>query len=172
MALKLRLELALRHSDTSVTEFLEQLVGEPLDAHERRHKMIRASTPNLLGVEDGHRLLQRSAVLRGAESGRPYMYAESLLVPSRLPVAVCRQLENSSHPIGRILAEEGIGFSRFPLPCVDRPGEGAFPVPDDYSPVPDDYLLARTYRIDIEGVPTMLISEWFLPALDSFLGPS
>jgi chorismate-pyruvate lyase len=165
VALQLRLELALRHSDTSVTEFLEQLVGEPVDAHEQRHKMTRAGTPNLLGVEDGHRLLQRSAVLQGARSGRPYMYAESLLVPSRLPVAVCRQLESSSDPIGRILAKEGIGISRFPLPCADRPGGGA-------SPVPDHYLLARTYRIDVEGVPTMLISEWFLPALDSFLGPS
>lgn len=160
----LGLERVLRQSATSVTALLEQLVGEPVDAHARRHVMTRAGTPNLLEVEEGHRLLRRSAVLEGRRSARPYMHAESLLVPSRLPDSFCRRLENSSDPIGRIFAEEGVGFTRSPLPCPDRPRAGDWPVPDDY-------LLSRTYRVDVDDVPVMVITEWFLPALELFLGP-
>ncbi len=32
-----------------------------------------------------------------------------------------------------------------------------------------DCLLARTYRIDTEGVPVMIITEWFLSSLERFL---
>ncbi len=32
-----------------------------------------------------------------------------------------------------------------------------------------DYLLARTYRIDTEQTPVMIISEWFLKTLIPFL---
>ena len=65
VAARSRLELALGQTDKTVTAFLEQLVGEPVDAHELRHVMTQASTPNSLGVGEGHPLLQRSAVLRG-----------------------------------------------------------------------------------------------------------
>jgi chorismate-pyruvate lyase len=37
--------------------------------------------------------------------------------------------------------------------------------------VPEDYLFARTYRIDLDGVAVILISEWFLRVLESLLGP-
>ena len=119
VATRSRLESALSQTGTTVTAFLEQLVGEPVDAHELRHVMIEARTPNLLGVGEGHPLLQRSSVLQGRRSQRPYVHAESLLVPSRLPAAFCRQLETSSDPIGRILAKEGIVFTRSQLPRPD-----------------------------------------------------
>jgi chorismate-pyruvate lyase len=163
-----RLELALGQTDKTVTAFLERLVGEPVDAHERRHVMTQASTPNSLGVGEGHPLLQRSAVLRGRRSAQPYMHAESLLVPSRLPAAFCRQLETSSDPIGRILAKEGMDFTRSALPRPDRCRSSVF----GDARVPDEHLLDRTYRVDVDGVPIMVIAEWFLPALESFLGPS
>ena len=115
-----------------------------------------------------HPLLRRSTVLQGRRSALPYMHAESLLVPSRLPAAFCLQLETTSDPIGRILAKEGIGFTRSPLPRPDRRHGSVF----GDAPVPDEHLLARTYRIDVDGVPIMVIGEWFLPTLESFLGPS
>ena len=168
VAPRLRLESALGQTGTTVTAFLEQLVGEPVDAYERRHVMIKAGTPNFLGVGEGHPLLRRSTVLQGRRSALPYMHAESLLVPSRLPAAFCLQLETTSDPIGRILAKEGIGFTRSPLPRPDRRHGSEF----GDAPVPDEHLLARTYRIDVDGVPIMVIGEWFLPTLESFLGPS
>lgn len=152
-----RLELALGQTGRTVTTYLEQLVGEPIDAHERHHATARAGTPNAFGVADGHPLLERTAVLRGRRTAQTYVRAESVLVPSRLPGDVCRQLERGSDPIGRILAREGIEFSRSPLDGTV--GEAG----------PDDYLLARRYRVEMEGVSVMVIAEWFLPALEAFL---
>jgi chorismate-pyruvate lyase len=161
------LESALSRASGTVTAFLEHLVGEPIDAGERCHTMTNAEIPNSLGVVEGHPLIFRTAALRGRMSGRSYLYAESFLVPSRLP-ANCRQrLESSSDPIGRILEEEGITITREPL---GGPGPSFAPVSPEVGITIGDYLLARTYRIDAEGTPLMVITEWFLASLRGFLG--
>jgi chorismate-pyruvate lyase len=158
------LESVLRESATTVTSLLERLVGERIDADDCRNVMTSAATTNLLGVAMGYRLLERSSVLRGRQSAEPYVYAESLLAPDRLPQGFFRRLETSGDPIGRVLVDEGIDFSRTPLPCGQR---------DDLSLIhnsapPDDCLLARRYRIEVDGLPVIVIAEWFLPALERF----
>lgn len=168
MATNPGLESALRDAGGTVTALLEELSGEPVDAHERRHRLIEATIPNPLRVGHGHSLLQRSAVLRGRTSARPYLYATSLLVLSRLPAGVAQRLESSPDPIGRILVEEGVAFSQAPLPASDRHASRWAEAPG----VPDDYLLTRDYRLDVDEVPVMVIAEWFLPALEPFVaGP-
>ena len=128
--------------------------------------MIEAGTPNLFGVAAGHPLLRRSIILRGRTSAQSYVHAESLLDPSRLPVAVYQQLETSSDPIGRILNREGIAFTRCQLPGLAESGIREFAE----SRPPENYLFARTYRVDSRGVAVMVISEWFLPDLELHLG--
>jgi chorismate-pyruvate lyase len=160
------LEPALSRASGTVTTFLEHLVGEPIDAGERCQKTIRAEFSNLLRVAEGHPLIFRTAALRGRTSGRSYLYAETVLVPSRLP-ANCRQrLESSSDPIGRILEEEGITITREPLGGTEP---GSAPVSPEVGISVGDYLLARTYRVDAEGTPLMVITEWFLTSLRGFL---
>jgi chorismate-pyruvate lyase len=159
------LEAALSRASGTVTAFLEQLVGEPIDARERRHKLLRAEPSNSLRVAEGDPLIFRTAALEGRTSGRAYLYAETVLVPSRLPVNVRRRLESSSDPIGRILGEEGITVTRRPL---GRSESGSAPVSLEGVAV-GDYLLARTYRLDAEGTPLMTIAEWFLISLREFL---
>ena len=162
------LESAFSRSGTTVTAFLERPRASRSNTHERHHADDQAGMPNFLGVEEGHPLLQRSAVLQGRRSIQPYTHVESLLDPSRLPAGFCRQLETGNDPIGRILCKDGIAFTRSELPGLDR---GHALVLGD-SPMSDDYLFARTYRIDVDGVAVILISEWFLHVLESFLGPS
>ncbi len=158
-------EAALSRASGTVTTFLEQLVGEPIDARERRHRIIRAEPSNSLRVAEGVPLIFRTAALEGRTSGRVYLYAETVLVPGRLPNNFRRRLESSSDPIGRILAQEGISVTRQPL----RGSEPRFaPVPLEGVAV-GDYLLARTYRLDAEGTPLMVITEWFLISLEEFL---
>ena len=160
------LESALSRASGSVTAFLEHLVGEPIDAGERCQKTTKAELPNSLLVAEGHPLIFRTAALRGRTSGRSYLYAETVLVPSRLS-ANCRQrLESSSDPIGRILEEEGITITREPL---GGPEPGSAPVSPEVGIAVGDYLLARTYRVDAEGTPLMVITEWFLTSLRGFL---
>ena len=159
------LEAALSRASGTVTAFLEQLVGEPIDARERRHKLLRAEPSNPLGVAEGDPLIFRTAALEGRTSGRVYLYAETVLVANRLPVNVRRRLELSSDPIGRILGDEGITATRQHL---GGSASGSAPVPPE-GVAAGDYLLARTYRLDAGGTPLMMIAEWFLTSLQEFL---
>ncbi len=108
----------------------------------------------------------RKAALRGRISGRLYLYAETVLVPSHLPANFCLRLESSCEPIGRILEDEGITVTRESL---GGPDPGPTPVLPDTGVAIGDYLLARTYRLDAEGISLMVIAEWFLHPLREFL---
>jgi chorismate-pyruvate lyase len=166
VANRLGLQAALDRTSGTVTDFLEQLVGEEIDAHTHRHDIVEAHNANGLGVEEGEPLLHRAATLRGRTSGCSYVYAESIIVLARLPTGFRHRLETSTDPIGRILDEMGI--------AVTRQGVGG----PDGVPRPNsdvmlgDYLLARTYHIDSEQTPVMIITEWFLKTLTSFLSPA
>jgi chorismate-pyruvate lyase len=163
MADRLGLRDALESTSGTVTDFLEQLVGEKIDAHTHHHDIVEAHNANGLGVEEGEPLLHRAATLRGRTSGRSYVYAESILVVGRLPTGFCNRLETSTDPIGRILDEMGVAVTR------QRVGEPVgIPRPNSKAEV-DNCILARTYRIDFEQTPVMIITEWFLKTLIPFL---
>ena len=163
VANRLGLRAALDRTSGTVTDFLEQLVGETIVAHTHRHDIIEAHRANDLGVEEGEPLLRRAATLRGRTSGRAYVYAESIIVVGRLPTGFDNQLETSTDPIGRILEEMGVAVTR---QAVGEP-DGASRQNSDMKF--GDYLLARTYRLDSEQTPVMIITEWFLKTLIPFL---
>jgi chorismate-pyruvate lyase len=98
-------------------------------------------------------------------SGSPYVYAESVIVTSRLPTRFCLRLESSIDPIGRILDEMGIAVTRESLV---KPRELYDTRPTEAMKV-GDCLLTRTYRVDFQRVPVMVITEWFLRTLKPFL---
>ncbi len=159
------LSAALEGTSGTVTSFLEQLVGEGIDVHIHHHHMVAAHPANGLRVEEGEPLLHRAATLRGRTSGRSYVYAESVIVTGRLLAGFCHRLETSIDPIGRILDELGIAVTREGLAEPD-----GLVVPRPNSDVKiGECLLARTYRVDSEGAPLMIITEWFLTTLTAFL---
>jgi len=159
------LRAALESTNGSVTDFLEQLVGERVDARAQHHRMVVARTSNQLGAEMGEPLLERSATLCGRVSGAPYVYAESVMATSRLPTSFCLRLESSNDPIGRILDEMGIATSRTNV--VETNGLAASRASGEIKVA--DSLLVRTYRIDSAQNPLMVITEWFLKTLIPFL---
>ncbi len=132
-------------------------------AHAHAHDIVEAHNANGLGVDEGEPLLHRAATLRGHTSGRSYVYAESIIVVGRLPTGFGIQLETSTDPIGRVLKEMGVAVTR---QAVGEP-DGAPRMNIDMKI--GDYLLARTYRLDSEQTPVMIISEWFLETLMPFL---
>jgi chorismate-pyruvate lyase len=161
-----RLKAALNGTSGTVTRFLEELVGERIAAERCHHQRIAAPASNDLGVDEGEPLLRRAAVLHGLASGHPFVYAESLIVLGRVPPIFLRGLETGSDPIGRLLDEAGIAVTRQDLGQVQG---GAMDRPRNFDEVVHSSLLARSYRIESEHLPLMLISEWFLSALTPFL---
>jgi chorismate-pyruvate lyase len=155
------LRAALERSGGTVTDFLELLVGERIEAHGRHHATIGAPASSPLQVETGRPLLQRTATLRGRPSGRAYVYAASVIVTSRLPAWFAPRLESSSDPIGGMLRQAGLDITRRELAEADNPVAAQVAVAE--------CLLARTYRIDAGPTPLMVITEWFLPTLRPFL---
>jgi chorismate-pyruvate lyase len=160
------LRVALSSTGGTVTDFLEHLVGEPIEARGRRHERVGAPAANDLGVEEGGPLLHRAATLQGSVSGNPYVYAESVIAMSRLPTRLLDRLETSNDPIGRILEEAEVAVTRVD---IEEPSALTMYRPTDVSEIVRGHLLTRTYRIDTEQTPLMIITEWFLGTLIPFL---
>ncbi len=160
------LDTALGRSGGTVTGVLEELVGEPIDAEPLAHRPLSATAGGPLEVPPGHPLLGRTARLVGRRSEHRYVFARAVLVPSRLPEGFVAQLTTGHQPIGRILEAEGLVVTREPGPGPEAGSLGSEGVPP-----PGDVLLARTYRLMVDGAPVMVISEWFLTSLAPFLTP-
>jgi chorismate-pyruvate lyase len=158
------LRAALDRTSGTVTDFLEQLVGERIFAQAHRNDIVEARIVDGLAVNRGEPLLHRAATLRGCTSGSSYVYAESIIAVGRLPTKFYDQLVTTNDPIGRVLEDLGITITR---ESVDG-GDGTFAPRPNGGVDLDGHLLARAYRIDSEATAVMIITEWFLKTLREF----
>ncbi len=161
-AARLVLVEALQVLQGTVTAFLEQLAGEPIDACGRRHTSGLATGSDHLDVTEGSPITRRVASLTGRRSLQVYVHAEAAIVADRLPPGLCRRLEYSNQPIGRVLAEFGVDAARRP-PAEDRLLQRVLDRRSCGCEAASIY--ARAYLIDVAGRPAMAVSEWFLPTL-------
>jgi len=157
---------ALQRSKGTVTDFLEHLAGEPIDADILSQNTGPAGNDNSLGLESDAELVRRIVLLTGRISGRRFVYAESAIAVERLPASARRRLESSRDPIDRVLTKHRLEVRREPLagPVV---ATGNTPRIIDLL---DRAALSRRYRITLGSDPAIVVSEWFLqtgPALTS-----
>lgn len=154
---------ALDRDTWTVTELLEHVAREPIDADIRRQVIGPGSVDEWLGLPPGAPTLERAVVLAGRVTGTSFVYAESAIAADRLPRSVRSRLQASRDPIGRVLLDHEIALRRHPLPGpvvarhADRTGGSLL----------DDVVLARRYRLIVDGAPAMVISEWFLAPVAS-----
>jgi len=155
------LSSALQRSPGTVTEFLEGLAGERIDADILSQNPRPAGNDNLLGLPSDASLTRRNVLLTGRRSGRRFVYAESAIAVERLPASARRRLRSSRDPIGRVLTDHGLEIRREPLagPVVAA-GRAAGIVA-----LLDRAALSRRYRITLGSEPVIVVSEWFLPSV-------
>ncbi len=159
------LDLALQSNPGTVTQLLEFLAGEPVDADIRHQLEGPAGAGNPLGLAPSAPLLCRAVLLTGRDSGHPFVYAESAIAVDRIPRSVRRRLETSRDPIGRVLLDHRLVVRREPL--LD-PVE-ATPVYGDVVPLLGGAVRSRRYRIILDRDPAMVVSEWFLRSVSDLL---
>jgi chorismate-pyruvate lyase len=159
------LQIALHRSEGTVTEFLEHLAGEPVDADVLSQDAGPAGHDNSLGLEPDAELIRRSVLLTGRTSGRRFVYAESTIAMERLPGDARLRLESTREPIGRVLARNGLAISRQPLPGNPIPVRATGGIVD----LLDGAALCRRYRISVGREAAIVISEWFLQTVPDAL---
>lgn len=164
------LSTALERNTVTVTEWLEHLSGESIEADIRHQDTGPAPEDNPLGLAPGAPVLNRAVLLTGRATGLAFVYAESTIAIDRLPGSVPRRLQTSPDPIGRVLLDHHLVVRRRPL---SGPVVAARAGPD-VEPLLTDAVQRRRYRIVIDGTPVMIVSEWFLGpvslALSAHLG--
>jgi len=168
-----RFDRMLLTTDGTVTTLLEACTGESIATRPTRQSgpatlgELRDGTgcwwhpsADLLDVASSERLLVRRVTLSGATSGIPYVMAEALVAPDRLPELVARALLRPGGSLGRLLAQgrletrrELVGIS------VVRGGAAGYHLGARSS----SRLLRRTYVIALGGRSVAAISEWICP---------
>ena len=147
------LQKVLLTTDGTVTQLLEIYTKEKISVQKLDHALIQGA-PASLGVSATEPVLSRRILLRGAT--RPYMYAHSWLVPSRMPQGMQEAILKTDTPIGQLWKAARLETYR---EIIDfRHGEDAevgalFGV--------DGPFLSRTYLIHSDGAPMGLIVEKF-----------
>ncbi len=159
-ALEAELAAAARALPGTVTDYLEVLAGEPVDAEVMSRCHVGAPVDNVFGLPAGADLVRRTALLKGRGSGRAFVYAGSTLAVERLPATVLRRLEMSREPIGRVLADHGLEMAREPVGDPPTPS----PVGARVVAALGGAVLSRRYRIAVGGEIAIDVSEWFLRA--------
>lgn len=153
------LQRMLLDSPDTVTHFLETITGELIFADVLRQYPVAACSDNGLGVTAGHAMIHRIAVLKGRTTDLPYIYAESMFVPERLPEQALTRLERTSDPIGRVLVAHGVRPGRQSLPQPERAGAHT---PGAVAEFASEIVWSRSYRLTIDGLAVFAIREWFL----------
>jgi chorismate-pyruvate lyase len=147
------LQKVLLTTDGTVTQLLEIYTGEKLRVEKLEHALV-VDAPEALRVSATEHVLSRRILLRGAT--RPYMYAHSWLVPSRMPRDIQESILRTDTPIGQLWKagrletfREIIDFRRE----EDKEVSALFGV--------GTTLLSRTYVIHVGGSPMGMIIEKF-----------
>ncbi|AJQ92876.1 chorismate--pyruvate lyase family protein [Gynuella sunshinyii] len=113
-----------------------------------------------LQVPEPENLLVRRILLRGEESRRHYIYAESFVFCDRVSESVRQQLTHTDTPIGKVLNQHGIeSFKRF----VDYRCEPAGKLGEYFGMQATDSLFSRTFLVFSEHRPIMVITEKIPP---------
>jgi chorismate-pyruvate lyase len=147
------LQKVLLTTDGTVTQLLEIYSGEKISVQKLEHALVNGAPPSL-GVSASEPVLSRRILLRGAT--RPYMYAHSWLVPSRMPKGMQDAILQTDTPIGQLWKAARLETFR---EIIDFRRERDIVVAGLFGV--DEPLLSRTYLISTGGAPMGLIVEKF-----------
>jgi chorismate-pyruvate lyase len=151
------LQRLLLTMDGTMTTALAMLVGEPIGVRLLdQHTTVLAEDDDELWLRAGGEVLERRALLHGAQSGIPLLLGVSRIVAQRLPRAARAALVGGDVAIGLVLRTNEIETFRAPLSVGVKPASeeaarhlGAAP------------MCWRRYLIKTADRPLMSVDEQF-----------
>ncbi len=157
------LERVLLATDGSFTLLLGAITNEPIKTVPLTQSVHTLEQPHTqLQLETGDRILKRHVLLKAASSDRTLVYGASTIVLSRLSSYIRQMLAEGSKPIGLLLRQAGIETHR-ELHDWGRCETSHFAAKH----LSGQTLLFRTSIAYANGLPLMVVSEYFTEALSS-----
>jgi chorismate-pyruvate lyase len=160
-------------ADGTVTTLLEACTGEPITTTTTRQAgpatldvLLAATGPwwqpdsGLVELAPTEQLIVRRVTLHGGRSGTPYVLAESLVVPDRLPGVEVERLGLAGASLGRLLNVSGLETRREVLRITTQRAGAAS---DHLATEPNTTLACRTYRIVVRQRAAAMVTEWLVP---------
>jgi chorismate-pyruvate lyase len=143
---------ALLVTDGTVTKMLEAYFWEPVVVDTLRQEFVTAEARiPWIATAAGDRVMARRARLRGADSGRHYAHALSVIRTELIPENFRRRLIDREIGIGALIRDSGLESYREVMEVGVEHGDGQQTAG----------AVFRTYRIIIAGAPVILITETF-----------
>jgi chorismate-pyruvate lyase len=159
-ALDAFLKRAIRVTDGTVTNLIEEFV-EPVVIEKLAEQPWpagatiagRAAWPELAS---GEHIVHREVLIRGRESGRVFLHAESWIAVDRLDDILRRELMETDRPIGKLIRDYRRATYRELLGDWEEPAAGHAA---HFGCSPERTLSARLYRIHLDGRAAIQIIE-------------
>lgn len=145
-------------TDGTVTKTLEAYFWEAIAVVDiNQNEICAAKSLPFLGCQENETLLDRHIRLEGQTSKTSYAFAQSFIRIDLLPKQIADDLRSGLIGIGEILRETGLETYR---ELVDL-GENKNFQPFSEEQNTQQHCIYRTYRIMINHVPTIQVSEFF-----------
>ncbi len=146
-------------TDGTVTDILEAYLFEQIQVV----KLAEALHPTPQAIPElelvaGTEVIDRQILLKGKISQRHFIYAESIIVPSRLDEHFRHELLKTRTPIGKIWLDQKVETFKEIIISGREPAQH---LAAHFDITPEDVLLFRTYRVISNRQATMLITEKF-----------
>lgn len=148
-------------TDGAVTHILEAYAGEPVDLVRLSSSIVECTSRwQELGAADGERALDRLSLVRGRQSGRVFIHADSVVLLDRLPERVSQELLTfPGISLLSLLAQQRIGTFRETV--SDWQGQDGQLATSCFGIDSAEVLVARTYQVVVGGRPVAWVTETF-----------
>lgn len=150
-------------TDGTVTRLIEAYTFLPVEVVLLQQAKHILDTEHIwLKIPAGEEVISRQVILQTHSQEEPsptiHTYADSLIVPQRLPQSLLSELASDKQGLGGLLRHSGLETRRELLWCgmetlIDLP-----PVIEDLD---GETFISRTYRVFANQEPLMLINEKF-----------
>lgn len=149
------LNVLLEH-DGSVTRLLESLFQEPIEIECLNQHYRDANTDEWDDIKENEKLLCRNVFLSGRESQTRYLYATSIIRTDYLDAKIVEALLMQKMGIGKIIQQYQIETYREQVELKPIDSEIMRSMFNTKG-----VITARTYKIIMNHVATMLITEYY-----------